>query len=173
VFDAKILPDETHYSDADGNPNYGTFMVFGLNMGGKSISVEEDFGSGDEERDFAPTYVMMDITDPRNPRLMWERSYTDLGMTTSVAAPVRVGSLDGNDSKWFLVFGSGPTDYDYTIDQNGHIFVVDMITGEPYGTSPTEDWIWESTNDSYFNDPLALDIFQSNNVDAIYLAENY
>ncbi len=179
VFDAKILPDDKYYIDDDGNPNYGTFMVFGLNMGGKTISVNEDFGGGSaEEKTFSPTYVMMDITDPRNPRLMWERSYTGMGMSSSVPAPVRVGPRNGNSepgkpSKWFLVFGSGPSDYDHVSDQSGHIFVVDMITGEPYRSSPTEDWIWESTNNSYFNDPLALDVFQSNNTDAIYLAENY
>ncbi len=174
VFDAKILPDDMYYSDGDTNPNYGTFMVFGLNMGGKNISVYEDFGSGTPtERQFAPTYVMMDITDPRKPRLVWERSYSGLGMSCSVPAPVRVGSLDGNDSKWFLVFGSGPSDYDYVSDQPGRIFVVDMLTGEPYGMSPTEDWRWQTANNSYFNAPLALDVHQSNNVDGVYLAENY
>jgi type IV pilus assembly protein PilY1 len=174
VFDAKILPPGTHYPSG-GNPNYGTFMVFGLNMGGKDISVNEDFGSGVTQRNFSPTYVLMDITDPRNPHLMWERSYTGLGMSTSVPAPVRVGSFDGNDSKWFLVFGSGATDYYHTPAdlEDGHIFVVDLLTGEPYGVSATEDWIWESSNPSYFNAPLALDEFTSNNVDDIYLAENY
>jgi type IV pilus assembly protein PilY1 len=167
VFDAKILPNGTYYS-GDGN-NYGTFLVVGLNMGGKPISVNEDFGSGTlEQRTFYPTYTMLDITDPRNPKLMWERTYTDLGFTSSVPAPVRVGD------EFFLVFGSGPTDYDGTSDQKAHFYVVDMLTGTPYGNGAGEDWIWESGNNyAYMNSPLALDVFQSYNVDAIYVAENY
>jgi type IV pilus assembly protein PilY1 len=176
VFDAKVLPDDMHYTDDNTNPNYGTFMVFGLNMGGKDISVNEDFGSGTNTvRDFSPTYVLMDITDPRKPRVLWERSYTGLGMSVSPPAPVHIGTLDSDSGKWLLVFGSGTTDYDHApgnLDK-GRIFVVDMLTGEPYGTSATEDWIWESSRDSYFNAPMAMDLFLSNNVDAIYLAENY
>jgi type IV pilus assembly protein PilY1 len=167
IFDAKLR------TDGSGNPAYGTYMVFGLNLGGKAISVYEDFGSGVVQRNFSPTYVMMDITDPRDPKLMWERSYSGLGLNTVIPAPVRTGSLNGDTGKHFLVFGSGPTDYDHTSSQKGHMFVVDMLTGEPYGTSATEDWIWESTNDSYFNSPLALDVFQTNNTDAVYIAENF
>lgn len=176
VFDAKVLPDDMHYADDNPNPNYGTFMVFGLNMGGKDISVNEDFGSGTNTvRDFSPTYVLMDITDPRKPRVLWERSYSGLGMSVSTPAPVHIGDLDSDNGQWFLVFGSGATDYDHSPDNldKGRIFVVDMLTGEPYGTSATEDWIWESSRDSYFNAPMAMDYFLSNNVDAIYLAENY
>lgn len=167
VFDAKILPNDTYYH-GDGN-NYGTFLVVGLNMGGKPISVYEDFGSGTlKQRTFYPTYTMMDITDPRNPKLMWERTYTDLGFTSSVPAPVRVGD------RFFLVFGSGPTEYDGTSDQKAHFYVVDMLTGTPYGNGTGDDWIWEAANNySYMNSPLALDVFQSYNVDAIYAAENY
>ena len=59
------------------------------------------------ERSFYPSYVMMDVTDPRNPKLMWERTYPELGMTTCTPAPAHVGSRDGSGS-WYLVFGSGP-----------------------------------------------------------------
>jgi type IV pilus assembly protein PilY1 len=37
VFDAKILDDDTHYVDADTEPNWGTILLLGLNMGGKHI----------------------------------------------------------------------------------------------------------------------------------------
>ena len=148
-------------------------MVFGLNLGGKKISVNEDFGSGSlEERAFSPTYVMMDITEPRNPRVMWERTYDGLGLATSIPAPLHIGPRDGT-GKWFLVFGSGPTDYDGSSTQSGHIFVVDMETGEPLG-SGSDDWIWESARSgSYLNEPLVLDVFQSHNADATYLADTY
>jgi type IV pilus assembly protein PilY1 len=84
----------------------------------------------------------MDITDPRNPKLLWARSYENLGMTTSYPTVVHVGA-DYNSSagtwsegKWYVVFGSGPndavgkTDYNGYSDQNGFIFVVDIKTGD-------------------------------------------
>jgi type IV pilus assembly protein PilY1 len=172
VFDAKILDDNTYYSDGDSNPNFGTFLVFGLNMGGKEISVNEDFGSGSTEvRTFYPSYVMLDVTEPRNPKLMWERTYPELGMTTSIPAPVHIGSRDGTGS-WYLVFGSGPTDYDGISSQKGHVFVVDMKTGDPMGSNGNE-WIATSSQSSYLNEPLVLDLFQSHNADAIFIANNY
>ena len=175
VFDANILPDETHYSDSDNEPNFGTFMVFGMGMGAKSISVDEDFGGGVTTRTFSPTYVLMDITEPRSPRLMWERTYDNLGMSYSVPAPVRVGD------RWFLVFGSGPTEYDGQSDNGGYIYVVDLETGEPIG-SGGNDWLYgeirtvdaaTQAGNGYFNDALVLDVFQTANADAIYLANNY
>ena len=169
VFDAKILPDDTYYSDSDTDPNYGTFLVTGLNMGGKAIQVNEDFGSGTPEvRSFAPTYTMIDVTEPRNPKVMWERSYANLGMSRSMPAPVRVGN------QWFLVFGSGPTDYDGSSTHGSYIFVVDMKTGAPYNLSAGNDWMWGPFgSNANFNDPLALDLFQSANVDAIFMANNF
>ena len=175
VFDAKILPDDTYYSDLDNHPNFGTFMVFGLNLGGKQISVNEDFGTGATEvRTFYPTYVMMDVTDPRNPALIWERTYPELGLTTVTPAPMHLGSRNGDDTdgKWYLVFGSGPTDYDGSTSLKGHVFVVDMATGDPVGAGG-DDWIATASSASYFNEPLVLDVFQSHNADAVFIANNY
>ena len=117
---------------------------------------------------------MMDVTDPRNPVLMWERTYPELGMTTVTPAPVHIGARNGSDTngKWYLVFGSGPTDYDGLSNQKGHVFVVDMTTGDPIGTGG-DDWIATSSHNSYFNEPLVLDLFQSHNADAIFMANNY
>ncbi|MGD9217158.1 MAG: PilC/PilY family type IV pilus protein, partial [Desulfobacteraceae bacterium] len=172
VFDAKILTDGTYYDDDDDDPDFGTFLVFGLGYGGKNITVNEDFGSGTlTERTFSPSYVMMDITDPRNPKLMWEKTYAELGHTASPPAPLHIGPRDGT-GQWYLVFGSGPTGYDGLSTQNGHVFVVEMATGNPVG-SDGDDWIATSSQLSYFNEPLVLDIFQSHNADAIFIADNY
>jgi type IV pilus assembly protein PilY1 len=110
---------------------------------------------------------MMEITNPREPRLVWERTYENMGMSYSVPAPVRVGD------EWYLVFGSGPSEYDGTSSNGGYIYVVDMRTGAPVGT---DDWRWgelKAGGTAYFSDPMALDIFQSANADAVYLANNY
>jgi type IV pilus assembly protein PilY1 len=115
---------------------------------------------------------MMDITEPRNPKLMWERTYPELGMTTCIPSPMHIGPKDGT-GEWYLVFGSGPTNYDYTTNLNGHVFVVDMKTGDPVGSNEN-GWLATSEDHfSYFSEPLVLDLFQSHNSDAIFLANNY
>jgi type IV pilus assembly protein PilY1 len=167
VFDAKILPD----ADADGNDEWGTFLLLGLNMGGKYIQVTDDFdynaGTADTTRDFYPTYTLLNVTDPRNPRVIWERTYTDLELSTSIPSVVKV------KDKWFAVFGSGPSDYDGTSNKKGHVFVVDLKTGNP-PNGLANDWLFEtSENNAFMNSPVSLDEGLNFNVDAIYFGETY
>ncbi len=199
VFEAKILPDNTHYNDSDTDKNWGTFLLVGLNYGGKHIWAEEDFdynaGTADTIRHFYPSYICIDITDPRNPRLMWERSYsipatsaqsseneTDQGLSTSFPTIIKV------DEQWFAVFGSGPHDYEGTSTSKGHVFVVDLATGLPYqkdGTTGTivtglpdqngtEDWLFETDEDmAFISNPVSLDKNMNYNVDAVYVPITY
>ncbi len=176
VFDAKILADNTHYSDSDGDDNWGTFLLLGFNLGGGNINVLSDFnddgdtGDATDDRDFSPSYSLLDITDTRNPRLIWERSYTDLEMTASVPAIVKV------KDKWFAVFGSGPSACecdDTTTTKKGHIFVVDLKTGAPYQNG-TNDWLFETAETKAFmNSPVSLDKNLNYSVDAVYFGETY
>jgi type IV pilus assembly protein PilY1 len=182
IFDAKILPDDTHYTDDDSDPNWGTFLLAGMNMGGKYIWAEGDFDydsvTPDTVRHFYPSYVCMDVTDPRNPRLLWERTYTDLELTTSFPAVVRV------KDKWFAVFGSGPSatagNCYGTSTKKGHIFVVDLATGDAYsniaqfGSGVTNGWLFE-TNESnaFMNSPVSIDKGLNYNIDGIYFGEAY
>ena len=131
VFDAKILPDDTHYTDTDTDDNWGTILLLGLNTGGKQICVDDVFTDASgvtvtETRQFYPTYTALDVTDPRNPRLLWERTYRDLGFSMSTPAIVKV------KDKWFGVLGSGPDAYDGTSSKKGHIYVIDLKTGDGY-----------------------------------------
>ncbi|MEJ2157511.1 MAG: PilC/PilY family type IV pilus protein [Desulfobacteraceae bacterium] len=163
IFDAKIIEDGTHYSDSDSDDDWGTILVMGLNMGAKKISVNDDFndGNGVAAREFNPTVICMDITQPRQPRLLWERSYPNAGLTTTTPIPVKVGD------RWFLVFGSGPTDYDGTSTQPGYIFVVDMKTGRLIRQFGPFD------NQAFFTTAAAIDKNLNYNVDAIYLGSSY
>jgi type IV pilus assembly protein PilY1 len=173
LFEAKILPDDAHYTDSDTEPNWGTFLLAGMRMGGGPIQAEEDFdydsSTSDTVRDFASSYVCLDVTEPRDPRVMWERTYDDLGFSMSRPAVVKV-----KDS-WFAVFGSGPQDYDGTSAENGHVFVVDLKTGQPY-TNPSsgEDWLFDTgESDAFINSPVSLDKNLNYSVDAIYFGETY
>jgi len=142
----------------------------GLNMGGKQISATGDFdynGTSTESRTFSPSFALLDVTNPREPRLMWEKTYAGLGMTTSIPAIVKVRD------KWFAVFGSGPTNYDGSSSQRAHVFVVDLKTGAPY-KSGTNDWLFETADSSAFmNSPVSLDVDLNFSVDAVYFGESY
>ena len=163
IFDAKILPNNTHYASSNGEDNWGTILVMGLNMGAKQISANEDFGDGlgVAERVFYPSYICMDITDPRNPRLLWERAYPNQAMSYSTPIPIKVGD------KWFLVFGSGPTAYDGSSTQAGYIYVADMKTGAllrqmgPYDTK------------AFFSTAASIDKNLNYNVDDVYIGDAY
>lgn len=165
ITDAKIFtPDAVHVN------GWGTVLIGGLNMGGKAISVTDDFnGDGPpfETRSLTPSYFAIDVTDPRAPKLLWEKSYTDLGMSMSFPAVVKVAD------KWYLVFGSGPETYDGTSSTKGHVYVVDLATGQPYSSTST-DWLFEtSENKAFMNGAVSLDQTLNYNVDAVYVGESY
>jgi type IV pilus assembly protein PilY1 len=174
VFDAKI------FSDDPKHPNgWGTVLLIGLNFGGKQICSEDYYDDGTgvtvfETRTFSPSYTAIDVTDPRAPVLLWERAYEGLGFTTSVPGAIKV------KDKWFAVFGSGPTDYDGTSNQEAHVFVVDLATGEAHhdGTvfaSGTTGWLYTVTKGvtGFMNSPVVLDKELNFNVDGVYFGETY
>lgn len=177
VFDAKI------------NGQWRTILVIGLNLGGKHIQVKDDFDGDDvlDTRDFYSTYTCLDVTTPREPKLLWERSYTNLGLTTSVPNVVGITN-DSGQMHWYLSFGSGYQTYDGESNQKGYLYVVDLETGEPYPSTalPNVQWLFESDEEkAFFNSPVAVDktldkfdtpvggMIYQNSVDAVYFGESY
>ena len=166
LFDAKILSPGTHYASGL-DKNWGTFLLLGLNLGGKQIWTNEFGPSGTDTRYFSPSFALIDVTEPRNPVLIWERSYNGIGLSTSTPAIVKV------EDKWLAVIGSGPTTYQGTSTQQAKIFVVDLETGAPF-TNGSDDWLFElPENYSFINSPSSLDKSLNYNVDAIYFGETY
>ena len=182
VFDARIFGPDEHYEDPSNTyPNWGQVLIIGLRMGGKYIWSEDDFnGDGtvkpSETKHFYPTYICMDITDARNPKLLWERSYEGLGMSSFQPGVVKVGRVEkGETEKWYVVFGSGYTDYTATSNQKAKVFVVDLKTGEPVKKAGKE-WLFELGNDTFINRPITLDVSPDSGkidfeVDAAYFSE--
>ena len=170
VFDAQILSDDTHYTDGDSNANWGTFMLVGLNLGGREIWADGDFdGDGSlETREFHPTFACIDITEPRAPRVLWERTYENLALTTSFPNIISVGASRANASSgwtpgsWYAVLGSGPTAYDGTSDQSAYAFIVDLKTGDLVRTFNT------GVNNALMNSPVSYDKDLNFTVDSIY-----
>ena len=116
VFDARIGDPLQRAGTPPGEP----FLSVGSTWGVSTSGLEGEFndGNGVSTRHFYPAYVCMDITDPLNPRVLWERTYTELGMTRATPSVIRIAN-GLNDTaygfpmgNWYAVFGSGPTDYD-------------------------------------------------------------
>ncbi len=158
VLDAPIFEESDKYPGG-----WGTILVGGLNFGGRQIKTQ---GDGTGEWTFNPSFFAIDVTDPRDPSLMWEKTYPGLGLTTNEPAVLKVGD------SWFLAIGSGPTDFrsmgnEVLSTQNAKILIVDLETGELMETFESVD------SNSYFNTPVSLDKWMNYNVDALYAGTTY
>jgi type IV pilus assembly protein PilY1 len=102
-----------HVFMVDGSPVAGdiyvnsawkTILIGGLNSGGRG-------------------YYALDITNPESPKLLWEFSETDLGLT--FGNPIISKMQDGT---WVVMFSSGYNNVS-SGDGNGHLYVLNANTG--------------------------------------------
>ena len=154
--------------DADHPNGWGTLLIGGFRMGGSCGACTAGSGAppltvtiGGTNYTFYSSYFAMDITNPDAPRLLWSFSSSDLGLTTSVPAVVRVNpagdaKASNTNAKWHMVVGSGPTGYDASAAQSGKIFVIDLGTGPGSNNSLVTSYIAGSWN-SYIGDMTAFD----------------
>jgi len=129
---------------------WGTVLIGGMRLGGGEISLTDDFGRGNEVRTFRSEYFMLDITDPRDPRLIMRFEAPELGFTLSYPTVAKVG----ND--WFVIFGSGPENkyppnYDGVSTQKARLYIVDMKTKTPY----YKDF---NQNNAFLGSPITVDV---------------
>ncbi|MBU0730213.1 MAG: hypothetical protein KKA70_10760, partial [Proteobacteria bacterium] len=149
---------------------WGVMLLGGLRMGGKDIKVTDDFdydsSTADTTKTVTSSYFALDISNPRVPKVLWEKTFTDLEFTTSVPGIIKVGN------KWYAVISSGPETYDGTSNKKGHVYILDLATGVPYqGTGPT-DWFFETDHtDAFLSTAVGLDKRLNYNVDAVYFGE--
>ncbi len=177
VADVKIFANDTTHPGG-----WGTILIGGLRYGGKDIS----WTSGSNTYSTSPEYFAIDITDPDNPRLLWTFTDPDLGLTMSYPAIARTCSTGASPTcKWFVVFGSGPTDYDLnsnlTTFQTNRVFVLDISSGSngviTSWTSGSNYWKLLTTSPSgktgYLANPVTVDVDLDYDTDVIYIGENY
>ena len=105
--------DENHRYYVDATPNIGdvydgsawhTILVGGLGGGGRS-------------------YYALDITDPTAPKMLWEFTDNDLGMT--FGNPVITKNKAG---KWVVAFSSGYNNVNPG-DGKGYLYIIDALKG--------------------------------------------
>ena len=169
-----------------------TLLVGGMRFGGGSITVSGDWddnaATADSDRTFTSTYFAIDITDPKEPVFLWEKTYTGLGFTTSFPAVFKVDdkqiigtepneSVQVDGRHWYLFFGSGPTTYEGTSTQNGRIFLVDLATGDPArvfteSTHPTKGTTASLPPAGFMGSPVTVDLSVDYSVNVAYIGES-
>lgn len=153
----KVIDAQVFTSDSTHPYGWGTILIGGMNLGGKRIPVPGASGT----QYYSSSYFAIDITDPRQPRLLWDRWYDNLGLTINQPSVIKV------HDNWYLVIGSGFDDYDGSVTHKGRIYIVDLKTGEPLKYFETPETL------AYCNTPIGLDKSLNYSVDAIYAGVSY
>lgn len=160
VFDASINGPSMGTKTKD---SWRTILIGTMRLGGKPISIQGDFGLGNETRTFRSAIFAMDVTDPDNPSLLWEFTDPDLGFTTSFPTVVRFGDKSVN-GEWYLVFGNGPENFSgRNQTKSPKLYVVDLRTGELRRKIEIS-----SSIRGYLGDLIAIDPEKDYQVDTIY-----
>lgn len=157
-------PEKNFDLDTDGvptqaNPTVGTswrtVLIGSMGLGGATRNAGTDCSAANVDKMCVATpisgtgyssYFALDVTNPDNPKLLWEFAHPRLGFSTVRPAVVRANDTtdDGNpqrNGRWFVVLASGPTGpIDGTNQMRGYsnqpltLFVLDLKTGETLRT---------------------------------------
>jgi Tfp pilus tip-associated adhesin PilY1 len=167
VFDARIFTsDSTHVN------GWGTLLIAGMRMGGNTMPVTGDFSNPPdgitETRTFRSAYFLLDVTDPLSPRFLGSFTDTNLGLTTSYPAIVRI------QDKWFMFVGSGPNGaapnysdaYLGVSAQRGFLFVVEIT---PSGFTLTKKIpLPDAETTAFLGDPSSVDLDLTTGTSTLY-----
>ncbi len=151
LFDASIGDPED--ADSYGSPgdnktklSWRTILIGGFNLGGGcgnnatgAIKPPNDTGNVPSGIGRS-SYFALDVTDPEDPKVLWEFSDKDLAFTTTGPAIIHIpykktldnGTKVDDTSKngyWYVAFASGPDNYDGTVHQPLYLYVLDLKTG--------------------------------------------
>ena len=151
-FDASIgSPDNPNSygspSDKKTALSWRTILIGGFNLGGAcgdnvtgSVSPPND--TGKVPRGIGrSSYFALDITNPENPKVLWEFSDNDLAFTTTGPAIIHIPykitldngtKVDDNSRNgyWYVAFASGPDNYNGTVNQPLYLYIINLKTGD-------------------------------------------
>jgi type IV pilus assembly protein PilY1 len=197
----KDLWDNMTTAQKEDRPHgWCTVLVGGMRLGGGEITVNGNFDNNgatvDPPRTFTSSYFAIDITDPLDPILLWERNYPGLGFTTSFPAVLKVDKkqidtgpdpdeVAVQERHWYLLLGSGPTTYQGTSTQHSSIFLVDLATGRTDLTTNPGRIFTELTDSSgnnngtalpaagFMGSPVSVDLTVDYSVNVSYMGEGH
>lgn len=172
VYYVDLMPKVTDVrifeSSEDHPEGWGTVLIGGLNWGGKQIATA-NAGT------FGPSFFCLDVSNPRNPRLLWEKSYANMGFSATMPCVMQIGAKKNDATQawengiWYLAIGSGPTTFSGSSSQLGHVLIIDLKTGNLLRDFATDS----ADGNAYMSPPVALDKGLKYNADALYVSANY
>jgi len=130
IFDARVFtPDSTHVN------GWGTLLIAGMRMGGKTMQVDLN-GDGTRPMRERPSARLLPLRCHRALAAEVPGAFTDsvLGLTISYPAIFRIGD------KWFMAVGSGPNGTDAYLGksaQRGWLYVVEITLQD--STPPSQE----------------------------------
>ncbi|MCX7823143.1 MAG: PilC/PilY family type IV pilus protein [Syntrophobacterales bacterium] len=130
VLDASIGAPENPYqpNNNKSKDSWRRLLIAQMGFGGTEITVGG--------KTFSSSIIVLDITNPLDPKLLWEKQLPDRSLTFGTPGIVRLGESDKNGA-WYLVIGSGPvslTTTSITYPQQPKIYVFNLKTGEVTAT---------------------------------------
>ena len=191
------VPDTCIHPDG-----WGTILIVGLrfggscgscaavsagNNGGPALTYTADFNANgnttdtNDTRTFYSGYIVLDVTDPDNPKVLNAFTSSSLGLTTSYPSIVRVSpSGDAKNThtnaRWYMVAGSGPHGYDGKAAAGANLFAAELVlpgaTGRITSTMPVLDDFSGATgtqNPSFMASPITYDRDLDFRSDAVYV----
>lgn len=101
--------------DAKIDGSWKTLLVGVMGFGGKAIP--------ESNPQYSSSIFVLDITDPLNPSLRWERALDDKTLTLSFPAVVKVGD------NWYVVAGTGPKEPQGTSFTTAKLYFFNLNNG--------------------------------------------
>ncbi len=171
VFDARIFGEDGVIGQANvtHTNGWGTVLVGGMRFGGGEITVDADITATTDNRTLRSSNFIFDVTDPdKPPKLLMEFTHPNLGYTTAVPAPIKVGD------NWYLLFGSGPHPANATAlgaassDQAGRLFLINLKTMALETGFGTAGMLTLAQANSFASDLIAVDYNLDYSADSVY-----
>lgn len=162
--------DDCRGADGIRKPeSWRTILIGGMRFGGACSGGTPSPPSAVTDVGFS-AYYALDVTDPLDPKPLWEFSDPDMGYATTFPSIVRTGSRNTNGN-WYVVFGSGST----TLPKNqtdigrstpGYLFLLDLKTGELVQKIGLD-------HSAIVGDILAIDADRDYSVEKIYFGTSF
>ncbi|MCE5244078.1 MAG: hypothetical protein LLF99_12865, partial [Desulfobacteraceae bacterium] len=179
IIDARIF--STEYNSPSGTHPYGwgTILICGMGFGGPPISFTATFnGTNKATQTFKSAFFAIDITDPANPQLLWEKRFDQMGYTLNYPTVLRVQNGDAGpdavayaNQRWSIALGNGPYDLNGDPAGEGYVYIVDLLTGAVQRTFTAPSPGGSATQ--FMGSPSAIDSDDDGDpnydVDAIYI----
>ncbi|KPV40631.1 hypothetical protein AN478_05530 [Thiohalorhabdus denitrificans] len=152
--------------------DWRTLLVGTMGFGGQAISCDDVDGNGEADTLSSSVFVL-DVTEPENPELLWERNLDDQSLALTTPAVVRRGNTN-NQGDWYLVLGSGPLDPEAeTFVDPPQLYTFNLRTGELARTMDLTDSAnfrddQPAAGPASVGEPLPFDPDQDNLTDAVY-----